>query len=508
MHPTALIAGRYRLQELIGTGAMGQVWRGRDERLQRDVAIKVVDLSQAAGAITRDRFQREVIATARLNHPNIVTTFDGGVDGDVAYLVMELLRGESLAARLQRGPLAIPDAVRIGSDVARALASTHAIGVVHRDIKPANVMTGPPTKVLDFGIAQLAGDTAAEATGLDVIGTAAYMSPEQASGRHAGPASDLYSLGCLLVAMLAGRGPFVGATSAEVAHQQVNLAPPRLRDLRPDAPPALDRLVSTLLAKDPAQRPDALDAVAQLATIAGAPALDQDALATATLAGPVPVTVPAGATAVLPPVTSVMPPATTVMPAALLMPPHPDTLAPQASPAPATSDAWFRRGVKGILIAMLGFVVVGALWFGGQQLFAAFTAFAPKASPSTPTRVPSTPSARPTVAPPTIALPTIGLPTIGLPSFDAGQAALRGALGAVDTVLDSWSPSDMAGMTARQQLRQSWTKTSTAILEDDNGAKRLSSFNDQVGKLHDKGTIPTGTYAALRVALQAVGALV
>ena len=139
--PNQLVAGRYRLVSRVGSGAMGQVWRATDERLRRDVAIKLVDLAVATDPATADRFQREAVAAARLNHRNIVTIFDAGRDGSTAFLVMELLSGRSLAEVVRAGgPLPVAEAARIGREVARALEATHAIGLVHRDIKPANIM--------------------------------------------------------------------------------------------------------------------------------------------------------------------------------------------------------------------------------------------------------------------------------------------------------------------------------------------------------------------------------
>ncbi len=507
MYSAALIDGRYRLVDRIGTGAMGQVWRARDERLQREVAVKVVDLSQATGAVTRDRFQREVHATARLNHPNIVTIFDGGFDGDIAFLVMELLAGESLAERLRRGPLPLAEARRVGAEVARALQATHAIGVVHRDVKPGNVMvSGNSVKVLDFGIAQLATEATADFSApAAVMGTAAYMSPEQALGRRAGPPSDVYSLGCLMVALLAGRAPFVGSTSIEVAQQQINGAPPRLSQLRPDVPRDLDELVARMLAKDPAARPDAAAVVAALRG-AGTPA---DATAVLPSLGPPP-TGPAlvPATQVLPTGVPGVPPATQVLP----------TGVPVVPTSPASSrpeDAWFKRGVTWVLLGMLGVVVIGAVWLGGQYLIGQWTAQAssvPTAS-ATPSKQPTTTkpttakptTAKPTTAKPTPTLPSISLPSIGLPN--PSQAALQAAVGSVATVLDAWAPSDRTGQAAKQALTTSWTDASANILDGRDAAANLASFNDQVKQYHRSGDIPAATYGGLTLATRGVKAL-
>ena len=255
--PEKLVAGRYRLRTRIGAGSMGHVWRATDERLGRDVAIKLVDLSLATDAATAERFRREAVATAQLNHRGIVTVFDTGVDGHTAFLVMQLLPGRSLAQVLREdGPLSVTDGVRIAADVAAALDAAHAIGVVHRDIKPANIMIdGAQVTLLDFGIAQLAGDAAHLTATNATIGTAAYMSPEQATGRRAGPASDVYSLGCVLIATLTGLPPFPGDNAIQVASRQIGEPAPRLSSRRPDVPAWLDALVAQMLVKDPDARP-------------------------------------------------------------------------------------------------------------------------------------------------------------------------------------------------------------------------------------------------------------
>lgn len=501
MHAGALIAGRYRLHHLIGAGSMGQVWQATDERLRREVAVKVVDLTQATGPVTAGRFEREVVATAQLNHPAIVTTYDGGTDGDLAYLVMELLDGRSLSAILHGGgPLPVREAVRIGGEVARALEATHLIGIVHRDIKPANVMltNRGQVKVLDFGIAQLTAETAAEQATRDVLGTAAYMSPEQAQGGRAGAASDVYSLGCLLVAMVAGRPPFTGPHSIAIAQQQVSAPPPRLRQLRPGVPEALDALVAAMLAKDPAARPTAAAVAGTLGALTLAPAPPS---ATAVL--------PPSATAVLPPATAVLPTGTARLPSARLSDASAD---PGGGPHPPRQPRWFRRGVRWVLLAMAGLVVVWGVVLAGARL-AAFlpqAGGAPAASPTrTPTSRTTTTTTRPAPQLPSINLPTINLPTITLPSLpSAGEAALQGAVSGVTTALDAWSPADAAAASAKATLQQDWAKASGRIVAGRQAAQEVATFSATVNRLHDKGSVPTGTYAALTVALQAVKALV
>ncbi|QLQ14414.1 MAG: protein kinase [Micropruina sp.] len=267
---TALIADRYRLETQIGRGGMGQVWRARDVKLDRDVAVKTVDLTSLPDPTLAARFQQEIVTTARLNHPGIVTVFDGGVDGNTAYLVMELLTGRTLADRIASdGPLPLAQGIDIAVQVVQALAAAHAVGLVHRDIKPANVMiTDGRAKLLDFGIAQLASGAGAHLTATaTTIGTAAYMAPEQAAGQRVGPATDLYAVGCLLTTMFTG-SPFDGEPIA-VAGMQLHQTPPRLRDRRAGLPAPLDDLVARLLAKDPADRPGAAETMAVLSTLGG-----------------------------------------------------------------------------------------------------------------------------------------------------------------------------------------------------------------------------------------------
>ena len=256
-----MLAARYHLGVRLGQGGMGQVRRACDGWLDRPVAIKTLELDGAEPSAAA-RFRLEARTMAWLTHPNIVTVFDTGTDGSTAFLVMELLRGPSLEARLERtGALPVADAVAVGMQIAAALAAAHAAGVVHRDVKPANIAYAADgvVKVLDFGIAQLAGAIAARQTRLTqtgmVLGTAAYLSPEQASGAAAGPRSDLYALGCVLFAMLTGGPPFTGDSPVAVCAQHLVAEPPDLAAVRPGCPAPLVELVGELLRKDPAARP-------------------------------------------------------------------------------------------------------------------------------------------------------------------------------------------------------------------------------------------------------------
>ncbi|MFZ1411549.1 MAG: serine/threonine-protein kinase, partial [Micropruina sp.] len=274
MAPGTLVDGRYRLDAEVGHGGMGRVWRAWDTRLDREVAVKTVDLSASTDPSTGPRFQREILATARLNVPSVVTIFDGGVDGHTAFLVMEYLNGHTVAQLVRdSGPLAVPRVLEIALPVATGLVAAHATGLVHRDIKPANVMiTGNSVKLLDFGIAQLAQDIGAGMTATaTTIGTADYMSPEQAAGQRVGPPTDLYALGCLITFMITGRAPFAGESAVAIATQQLNAIPPRLDERRAGVPGALTELVGRLLSKDPNARPDAAGTVAALAAIQAQP---------------------------------------------------------------------------------------------------------------------------------------------------------------------------------------------------------------------------------------------
>jgi serine/threonine-protein kinase len=277
-----VLAGRYVLGEVLGTGGMATVWRARDEVLSRDVAVKVLNQQFAADPGFAARFEREARHAAGLSHPRLVTVFDCGVDGSTPYIVMELVAGYTLRQVLDRvGTLPPREAVRIAAAVCEALEVAHAAGLIHRDIKPANiVLAGSDVKVLDFGIARVDGGTGATGTAV-LLGTAAYLSPEQASGRPAGPQADLYALGCVLFEMLTGAPPFVAESPVGLAYRHVHDNPGRPSALRPDLPVRLDQITGRLLAKDPSNRP--ASAAAARAGLLGA--LDTDG--TAVLPAPV-----------------------------------------------------------------------------------------------------------------------------------------------------------------------------------------------------------------------------
>jgi eukaryotic-like serine/threonine-protein kinase len=259
MDPSQELLGRYRLESVLADGGMGRVWRAQDLRLQRSVAVKILRTDLTGDATSLSRFRAEAQCAALLDHPHIATVHDYGetvaMDSGtpLAYLVMELVDGESLSDLLaRRGRLDASDTMRIIGQTAAALAAAHAAGVVHRDVKPGNVLVTPDldVKITDFGIAQSASSVPLTGTG-QVIGTAQYMSPEQAAGGKATPASDVYALGVVAYECLAGRRPFEGRSSAQVALQQIQDMPP---PLPPTVPDDVRRLVEQAMAKDPAAR--------------------------------------------------------------------------------------------------------------------------------------------------------------------------------------------------------------------------------------------------------------
>jgi hypothetical protein len=268
------LAGRYRLVEKLGTGGMSVVWRGYDETLGRWVAVKVLSPRLADDQMFRDRLRQEALAAARLSHPNITGIFDFGeapLDDrlTVPYVVMELNDGESVGARISRqGPLAWRDAVTVVAEVAAALATAHARGVVHRDVTPANVMlTGAGAKVVDFGISAIVGQRDAAPDG-SLLGTPAYLAPERLGGAQVSAATDVYALGLLLYRALTGRLPWPAENTAEALRAHLYADPEPLPGL-PGLPEGVRELCLRCLAKSPAGRPGATEVARLLAAEVG-----------------------------------------------------------------------------------------------------------------------------------------------------------------------------------------------------------------------------------------------
>jgi serine/threonine protein kinase len=255
-----LIAGRYELHELVGSGGMSNVFRAHDRLLERSVAIKVLHEQFSADADYVERFRREARSVAQLAHPNIVTVIDRGEDDGRQYIVFEYVEGENLKGLLSQGALPVDQALRYGLQIAGALDFAHKRGLVHRDVKPQNVLLteeGEP-KVTDFGIARSVDVHGMTQTGT-VLGTSDYIAPEQARGEKVNQQTDIYSLGIVLYELLTGEVPYSGDNFVAVAMQHVNHPVPSVLDRRPDIPVRLDLAVQRAMAKAPEDRFDSME---------------------------------------------------------------------------------------------------------------------------------------------------------------------------------------------------------------------------------------------------------
>src|SRR5947209_1666996 len=257
-----LLGGRYELGEVLGYGGMAEVHLGRDVRLGRDVAVKLLRPDLARDPSFQGRFRREAQSAASLNHPSIVAVYDTGEDTQggtsTPYIVMEYVEGRTLREVLEAEGRLLPQrALEITANVCAALDQAHRAGIVHRDVKPGNVMLTPAgeVKVMDFGIARaMTGSTSTMTQTAAVIGTAHYLSPEQARGEHVDARSDIYSTGCMLYELVTGAPPFSGDTPVAVAYQHVREEPIPPSRVEPEVPAAIDAIVLKAMAKNPANR--------------------------------------------------------------------------------------------------------------------------------------------------------------------------------------------------------------------------------------------------------------
>lgn len=403
-----LIAGRYRLDTSIGRGAMGEVWRAYDETLDRPVALKLL-LAQGCDPTAASRFRLEAQTAGRLNHPHVVGVLDFGAYEDRLFLVMELVEGDSLDRVLSGagGRLPAAQVARIAAQAAAGLTAAHQQGIVHRDIKPANLLldTDGTLKIGDFGIARFLDDPAAALTATgQIVGTSLYLAPERALGKPAGPASDIYSLGCVLYQLLTGRPPFQADTALAILHQHLDAPPLPPRELGIALPSAFENYLLGLLAKQPEDRPTAQQAADWFTTGAWQgrpeplPAATPASQRTAPLgapAGPAPGPVrPAGETG--PATTYLLPSASPHTPAAGTR--RTGLRRPGVRALATHRPAW--AGAVAATVLFLAAVLAGMTWFTPDNSSAETTPVSPGRTtpPAPPTSSPTGPSPSPTLA--------------------------------------------------------------------------------------------------------------
>ena len=477
--PDVVIAGRYRLLERIGAGGMGHVWRARDERLRRTVAVKLlhsaVGLPEPEAEVARLRAMREARITARLQHPNAVPVFDVVDHEGRPCLVMQFLPSRSLDAVLAEvGTLPVDRVARLGSEVAAGLAAAHAAGIVHRDVKPGNVLVGDDgtARITDFGISHALGDASLTSTGL-VTGTPAYLAPEVARGAPSSAASDVFSLGSTLFAALEGVPPFgLGDNAMALLHRVASG-----RVARP-GPGALAPLLERMLDADPARRPSMAEVARSLGDVAAGRTEVLDA--------------PQARTRVLP---AVAPVADVTRPSA---PAHPARQAPVARDARApvssrTRDRSRSRSAVVVAVLVLALLAAAVAWIASRNGDTpGGTAGPPSVTGSAaPT---SRASARPSTKPaPTTARPTTAAPTTAAPTTPAAPAASPQDLERAVRDYYALLPDDLdAGW---ERLSERYQETTAGSRETYDG---FWSSVDKVSTHQVRGSAPDSVTATVR----------
>lgn len=449
-----VLMDRYELGEVLGAGGMATVFQARDRILDRDVAVKVLRDQYSADPVFLARFTREAQQAARLSHPGLVTVFDTGVQDGTAFIVMELVRGRTLRQVLTSdGRLPVPEAVHIAMSVCEVLDVAHRAGIVHRDIKPGNILLSDDgrVRVFDFGIARTDGSDALTRTAT-VLGTAAYIAPEQAAGRAAGSQSDLYAVGCVLVEMLTGTPPFAADDPMALLYQHIHDQPAAPSAARSEVPPSLDTVALRFLSKDPADRP---------ATAAQA---------------------------------------RRELRAAIADQPHETRLLPVPQTGPAGARRWpgtARQTVAtGILCVSLVLVVVLALQHLGT---------ADKSSASTPAA--SASASTSTVATPT---PSIASSAPVTPIDVPTATTAGGALTALRSVIEAGQAAGLVSPSAASQLSQTADDIANALDRGHGKPTRpkIGALQDLVQTLTDQGQIQGSALSAINQAVEQLSALI
>ncbi|GAB6859857.1 serine/threonine protein kinase [Microbacterium xylanilyticum] len=433
MRPTQGVhfGGRYELQSRIAIGGMGEVWEATDHVIGRTVAIKILKDEYMGDPGFLERFRAEARHAALVNHEGIASVFDYGEENGSAYLVMELVPGEALSTIIEReGALSADKTLDIVAQTASALQAAHAAGLVHRDIKPGNLLITPDgrVKITDFGIARIADQVPLTATG-QVMGTVQYLSPEQASGHAASPATDIYSLGIVAYECLAGKRPFTGESQVAIAMAQINDTPP---PLPATVPQPVQNLVMAMIAKKPADRPSSAATVARAAQALRRGDLNSAAIAVpAVIAGVVGGAAAASGDDAMTQILGATQGATTIMPTTAQIP----TEAEQA-PEKKKRSPWTWPLIA--LIVLLLIVLGGTLWalLANQK--------APAPGPSTASSAPVVTPTKTTPAPtPRVDVDALGL--VGLTCSDATAKATAAGLQATCAAGDPAPAADQVG---------------------------------------------------------------